>query len=257
MLDIVFLSGLDVYCIHTTPYANMNILIVEDEVPIALFVQRILKKVSVSNLIDTAQGFQEAFSKLFSDIFDVVIIDIDLGKEKRTGIDLCEIIRSRDKYIPIIILTGFHSLSYIEKSFLAGANDYITKPFRPRELELRVERWKKISNRKKVEQNMEYEELSYDIQKNEFFFKHEKLNLTKRNKELLLLFLKNPESMLSSQYIRAKFWGDSYDTQKSRNLRSNIHLLRNSLENKCGNWIHTTRGEGYILQKNFSKYNFS
>lgn len=227
----------------------MNVLVVEDEPQVALSIKKTLSGSSLINFVDVAHDFDSAFNKFYSDVFDVLLLDIFLGKDSLTGLDLCKKIREKNKTIPIIVITSLHSIKYLEKAFELGVNDYIRKPFNPVELGLRVERWMQMSENISIQKEMKYNELSYDFQTNQFYYDRKHISLTKKNKVLLRLFLENPGKLLSTSYIREKFWGDYATIPKSRNLRSNIQSLRNSLKKYCSGWIHTKRGEGYILKK--------
>lgn len=227
----------------------MNVLIIDDEVPVAKFIQKILNDVMPIHIIDMAHSFEEGYEKASSGIFDIILVDIDLQSGDLTGIDLCQAIRKSDPQIPLVMVTGFHDIAHLEKAFSTGVSDYITKPFKPKELQLRVKRWFQMSQKIEARQKISYKELSYDSDSNEVFFHDEKLLLTRKQKVLLLLFLEHPEQVLSAPYITEKFWGDYTHCGKSRNLRSNIQILREALQGYCDSWIQTVRGEGYMLQK--------
>jgi len=227
----------------------MNVLVVEDDPQVALSIKKTLAVNKLINFIDVAHDFNQAFNKIYSDVFDLLLLDVFLGKDSLTGLDLCAKIREKDKKIPIIIITSIGSIKYLEKAFKLGANDYIRKPFNSRELELRVERWMHLSKNFSIQKKMKYNELSYDFQTNQFYYDRKHVSLTKKNKVLLKLFMENPGKLLSCSYIKEKFWGDYPGITKSRNLRSNIQSLRNSLKPHCSEWIKTKRGEGYILKK--------
>jgi len=227
----------------------MNILIVEDDRRVAHFIHNILKNIPQLNLVEIAHTFEDGFQKVTCDIFDLALVDIDLGQKNLNGIDLCTTIRKNNEYMPLIMVTGFHDIDHLESAFAAGANDYISKPFHPKELILRVQRWFSLYCQGERKNALQYQELFYDQERNEFYYQNHKLHLTKKQKILLILFIKNPERLLSRQYIREKIWGDYPHIGKNRNLRSNIQILRNALEDFCADWIHTVRGEGYLLQK--------
>jgi DNA-binding response OmpR family regulator len=227
----------------------MNVLVVEDDKQVALSVKKTLSVNKLINFVDTANSFDQAFDKIYSDVFDLLLLDIFLGEDNLTGLDLCAKIREKNKKIPIIILTSINSIKYLEKAFKLGANDYIRKPFNSRELEIRIERWLQLSENFVIKKQLNYKELTYDFHTNKFYFNNKALKMTKKNKFLLRLFLKNPEKLLSSAYIKEKFWGDYPGIRKNRNLRSNIQCLRSSLSPYCADWLKTERGEGYILKK--------
>ena len=229
----------------------MNILIVEDEPEIASVIKNIFCNNSSSHFVDISYSFESAFTKIHSEIFDMILLDIDLGASSHSGLDLCKIIRKNNKDIPIIIITAITSITYLEKAFHMGVNDYIKKPFHPTELSMRVTRWQELfQNNIKQRKQIEYQQLCYTIANNEFYFNGKPITLTKRNKKILSVFIKSPETIISSEILIQKVWGDFINTMKERNIRSNIQLLRKALDTSCGKWIQTVRGEGYILIKN-------
>lgn len=227
----------------------MNVLIVEDEPLVAASIKNTLKKYATVNIMQVANSFENAKQQIKTNIFDIVLVDIFLGENKLSGLDLCEDIRKINKQIPIMIITGFQSVKYLEEAFNRGANDYMRKPFNAKELALRVTRWTKFSKLTVINPQLKYKNLTYDAGHHQFYFDQKPINLTKKNKTLLKLFIQTPEKLLKTTYIKEKFWGDYYDTRKQRNLRSNIQSLRESLEDICPNWIQTVRGEGYLLKK--------
>jgi DNA-binding response OmpR family regulator len=224
----------------------MNILIVEDEVLIARMIKKICQNIPAVNTLDIVLDYDAAIHKATSGIYDLFITDIFLGKEKYNGLNFCEKLRALNIETPIMIITSIYSLEYLEKAFSLGVNDYIMKPFHPKELELRIHRWLKGSV-SKSSTRVVYDNLSYDPNLHEFYFEDKKIELTKREKALLLIFLRHSEKLIPTHLMKEKFWGDM--SEKNRNIRSNIQSLRKSLGNSCANWIQTVRGEGYILKK--------
>lgn len=228
----------------------MNILIIEDDKIVAQSLSSILKKIDGANIVQQAHSFQEGFTKAMSDIFDIIIVDIHLGDGQPSGIELCKTIRKSNKEIPIIMVTALHSIGYLEKAFNEGANDYITKPFNIKELKIRTKRWMQFSHKFHVNSNIEYGELQYNPNNNTFALNELEIRLTKKEKALLLLFITQPEKILTPLYLQEKLWGD-YEEIKGRNIRSNIQKLREALKIKTNNKysIENIRGEGYLLKK--------
>jgi len=227
---------------------NMNILIVDDEKSVADALIKIIEKIPEANIVRAVQGFDEGLEKAMSDIFDVVIADIVLQGDHRDGIRLCREIKNRKPNMPVMVITGHHQSNFLEKAFENGVNDYVKKPFDKRELQLRTKRWTTFAKETSLKKTLTYKDISYDTNKNHFSICGEKINLSKQDKNLLLIFLKNPEKLLSHDFLQQKIWGD-YDLTKSRNVRSNVNQLRNHLPLAHRDWIQTVRGEGYILQK--------
>lgn len=227
----------------------MNILIIEDEAIIATSIKKLLKEISFVNIIDIAHSFEEGFQKATSNIFDIALVDIFLGQNQHNGFELCKIIRKENQEIPLIIITAYHSIRYIEKAFSIGVNDYITKPFNHKEVELRIKRWMMLSHKITTKTEIIYHSLIFKPQDNLFYFNNKPLYLSKKNKILLLIFLQKPEKILSHFYLKEKLWGDYLNCDKNRNVRSNVQLLKKAIPKECIDWIKNVRGEGYILKK--------
>lgn len=227
----------------------MNILIVEDEKPVAEALVALLKEIPNTNIVDTATTFEEGFQMASSNVFDIILIDVMLsGHCRQEGLRLCHLIRRRQKDIPIIIITGHHCSEVLERAFTNGANDYIKKPFDSRELQLRVQSWLTISRKMHVREKLQYGQLVYQPSEHEFYLAHDRLILTKKIKALLLIFLRQPEELLTREYIQAKLWGDR-DLTIDRNLRSNIQRLRRVFPKSLSLKIGTVWGQGYVLQE--------
>jgi len=228
----------------------MNILIVEDDVPTANFLRRLIRQIPIVNILQMAHTFEDGFDKALTGVFDLVLLDICLGKSEFCGIDLCRSIRKGNPNVFIVMVTAMKETKSLEEAFAVGANDYIAKPFRPKELQLRVQRYFMLQHQtERLYEEISYKELSFDPQKNEFTYQGERLSLSKKNKVLLLLLLKNKEQMISHQNIREKFWGDYPGSERGRNVRSNIHLLRKALPDPCCQWIRAVPGEGFIFEE--------
>lgn len=227
----------------------MKFLIIEDELTIAQSLKTRMSELEGVEEIHIAGTFEEALNKINSIFFDFYLVDIMLDRKEVDGLDLCGEIKVRNPQAPIVVMTTFHSIDYLRRAMEVGANDYVTKPFNIEELLIRINRWTSPLCKEVFRGDVAYNELRYDSKKRLFFFKEEMLPLTKKNHELLLLFMQKPEHVLTKEYLREKYWGDYANTRKSRNIRSTMQLLRQSLEGTCSDWLQTVRGEGYILKK--------
>lgn len=97
----------------------------------------------------------------------------------------------------------------IEDGFNSGANDYIIKPFRLKELEIRVMKWFKtyfLSIYFGNDEIIEYGDLKYNISENQFYYKNNSIKLTKKNKYILSILLSQPEKLLTNTYLIEKIW---------------------------------------------------
>lgn len=232
----------------------MNILIIEDDLFLWKKIKEIFEKKVLSNrikVISTLDSFLNEFSLI--DSYDIVLLDIILWINKlKNWIDILKIIRKKNNKIPIIIISSFNEFHRLEEAFENWANDYIIKPFRLKELEIRILKWFKqhfcwifftSSN------IIEYEHLVYDIIKNEFFYDNKVIKLSKKNKYLLSVFICYKEQLLKEKFLIDKIWWDVFFIIE-RNLRVNVMRLKESLkEHWIQDWIQNIRWEWYIFQK--------
>lgn len=227
----------------------MNILIVDDNQLIAQVVEKTFRKVPVVNIIDKAFTYNDAITKAASDMYNVIITDIDL-QDTHNGLDLCKKVRSENSEVILVVVTAFHSQEFIKTAFSLGVNDYITKPFQRDEMQMRVMRWwEYLKNQAQKKENIGYHDLEYVFKTNTFFFKKKKLKLAKRSKQLLLFFLERQEQIISHREIQNHLWGDFDKSLRKRNVPARIAFLKKSLAAYCPEWIQSIRGEGYVLQK--------
>lgn len=227
----------------------MKFLIVEDELAIAESIRARMSELEGVEEIHVVSSFDEALNKINSIFFDFYLVDIILDRKKVDGLDLCGEIKIRNPEAPIVVMTSMYSIDYLKRAMDIGVNDYVTKPFNIEELLIRINRWTAPLSREILRGDVAYNELSYDSKKKLFFFENNILPLTKKNRELLLLFMQKPEHILTQAYLKEKYWGDYANTRKSRNIRSTMQLLRKSLDGTCAEWLQTVRGTGYILKK--------
>lgn len=231
----------------------MNILIIEDDLFLARNLAKLFEKKLDVNRLKIISKFSE-FCREFPIInsYDIILVDILLGPlEKKSWLDMIALIREKNKKIPIIVISGYDDLSYLEKAFFLWASDYIIKPFRLNELEIRVQKWLSLYFYPDLScyDELNYFWLKYNFSKNEFSYEWKILKLSKKAKYLLLLFLSEPEILLDENYLVEKIWGDvSYIID--RNLRVSIFRLKNMLKPyNLDLWINNVRWEWYIIKK--------
>ncbi len=231
----------------------MNILIIEDDVFLAEKIGKIFASKVIANRIRIVHSFLEFLNELpIVSSYDIVLTDLQLSQDR---FDLCgyrviRAIREKSATMPIVVISGFADIDRLRVAFEYGASDYLVKPVRLRELELRVLNWFKnysLSNVAFSGHAHSYGHLKYDLDRNEFSFKNDPIPLTKGNKYILSLFLSNPEKLLRESFLVEKIWGDICPTV-NRNLRVSILRLKQSL---CpfgiDEWIQNVRGEGYVF----------
>lgn len=215
----------------------MKILIVEDEMMIADLIRIGLEKVGYQ--CECTFDGQEAADLLEVNRYDLILLDIMLPKIN--GYELIEYIK--EFQIPVIFITAKSRLEDKVKGLKAGADDYITKPFELAELTARVEsvlrRYQKGQEIIKLE-GLEINAVSRLVKRD-----GEEIELTMKELDLLLLFLRNRNIALFRDRIYEEVWGGEYDGE-SRTV--DIHVQR--IKKKLG-WegvIVSVRKIGYRLE---------
>ena len=160
----------------------------------------------------------------------------------KSGFDLIEQIRMNDPNVPVIFMSArdkeFDRIIGLEK----GSDDYITKPFSPKELVLRVNN---IIRRTYKEDNQRISVDGYEIDENQRFvyFRNEVIDLTTKEYELLMLFVKNRGTAFTREDILQKVWEENY-FGSDRVVDDTMRRLRRKMPNLT---IHTIYGFGYRL----------
>jgi len=222
----------------------MRILVVEDELSIQKMIAYDLEQVNfeVAQAMDGLSGYNFASSENF----DLVLLDVMLPK--MNGIDICKRLREEGNEVPIILLTALDDEFDKITGLNSGADDYITKPFSPRELVARIKavlRRQSHSNIPKAEVN--YMGLKLYPSKYKVYYNEELLDLTLKEFELLEYFIRNKGIGLSREQLLSNLWGFSYDGD-SRIVDVHVFKLREKLS-KTDITIKTIRGIGYLLEE--------
>ena len=170
--------------------------------------------------------------------FDVMVLDLIL--KRRRGEDILLEIRGSSIKTPVLILTAKRDLSDKEVCFERGADDYLTKPFEPKELLLRIHA---LAKRKVREKFVQVGGLKIDTHTRTVWTeKGELVNLSRRSWDLLYILLKNRGKLVTKDQILSYVWGDAIVGDDI--IRFYIKELRKVLTK---NAIKTVKGRGYIL----------
>ncbi len=178
------------------------------------------------------------------------LIILDLMLPDADGIEICKNLKSKDKYstIPIIMLTakGEETDKILGLEF--GADDYVTKPFSPRELVARVKAV--LRRHQKVNESGELNvggTLIIDTEKHEVTVEGDKIDLTSTEFRILKLFVSNKSKVFSRYDILDHLWGDE-KIVLDRTIDVHIKNLRDKL-GEAGQFIKNIRGIGYKLEE--------
>ena len=223
-----------------------NILIVDDEE----MIRKLIAKYAVfegHTVVEAADGM-EAVIRCREGGVDIVIIDIMMPE--LDGFSACREIR-KFSGVPIIMLSARGEEYDKINGFELGIDDYVVKPFSPKELMLRVDAvMKRYGNREKAEITPQNEVISFDggglrvdLTARIVFVEGRRVEMTPKEYDLFFYMLKNKNIALTREKLRCEVWGYDYFGD-DRTLDTHIKLLRRSL-GKYADYIVTLRGVGY------------
>lgn len=226
-----------------------KVLVVDDELHI-LELLRFNLEIGGHEVIDTQDG-REALDMIKNEKPDLVLLDWMLPRV--SGIDILTKIRSCEdtKNMAVIMITAKNVENDLIEGLDKGADDYITKPFSIQELMARVKtvlRRVQSSAQKISEEIIEHDGMKIDLQKYEVNLNGEKLDLSKKEFELLRLLLENKGKVLTRNFLLDQVWGYEYHGE-TRTVDVHIRYLRKKIEEVDKDWKHieTIRGVGYKL----------
>ncbi len=197
--------------------------------------------------VTVARDGQEAVSKFESGSFDLVLLDLMLPK--MSGLDVCRVIRSQSD-VPIIVVSAKGEEVDMVLMLEIGADDYVQKPYRLRELVARIRavlrRRERSTQVVESEEKIEIGPVKLDIEARRCFVKGEEIQLRRKEFALLQELLENPGRVLTRETLIDRIWGSDY-VGDTKTLDVHIKRLRNLIEDdpKAPLHISTVRGVGY------------
>ncbi|AIM15175.1 VanR-ABDEGLN family response regulator transcription factor [Neobacillus thermocopriae] len=227
-----------------------KILVVDDEHEIADLVELYLKNENYTVYkFYTAEEAMECIEKMD---LDLAILDIMLPGT--SGLAICQKIREKHTY-PIIMLTAKDSEIDKITGLTMGADDYITKPFRPLELVARVKaqlrRYKQYNGG--IEQNenvIVHSGIVINKDTHECFLNEKPLSLTPTEFAILRILCENKGKVVSSEQLFHEIWGDEYFSKSNNTITVHIRHLREKMKDRSDHpkYIKTVWGVGYKIE---------
>ena len=216
-----------------------HILVVDDDDGIRLLVKKYLNENNY--LVSTAKSAEDALDKIKIIEFDLIILDIMMpGK---SGL---EFIKENKKKLetPIILLTAKGEAEERIKGLEIGADDYLPKPFEPKELILRIQNIVKKTKKSDQKKIVDFENVKIDLNKQLIFKDDIEFKINNTEKEILEKMINNPGKTFSREEI-----GLLIDLDKERSIDVIITRLRKKIEldPKNPKFLQTIRGAGYVL----------
>lgn len=232
---------------------SQKILVVDDEQSIVTLLKYNLE--TVGYIVEVAYDGEEALKKVETEQPELIVLDVMLPK--KDGIEVCKTIRSDKNLVPILMLTAKDDEFDRVLGLELGADDYMTKPFSPREVVARV---KAILRRSQFVNEIEKEDVDDEdiiigsIRIRPEFFEvykeDELLELTPKEFELLLYLIERQGRVITREHMLNSVWNYEF-AGDSRIVDVHISHLRDKLEEnpKQPKLIKTVRGLGYKLER--------
>lgn len=225
--------------------AKDHILVVDDDVRISELVSRYLHEQNF--VVLTASCAEDAKQKLGSFEFDALIVDVMMPGQ--SGLEFTQALRDQNIDIPVLLLTALGEAEDRISGLESGADDYLPKPFEPRELVLRLKSILKRTQRSEGLPSGNYKmgDCTYDIQ-NEYFEKNgEPSSLTSAEHNLLKVFLGHEGEVLSRESLAQKA---GLGEGGERSIDVQITRLRRKIEEntRTPRFLKTVRGKGYVMR---------
>ncbi len=227
-----------------------KLMIVDDEVELRMLLAEYFRRLGFE--VTEKEDGLAALQTAATDRFDCFILDVSMPE--MTGVELLKKLRDRGVRTPALFLTAHDSLDDKVKGFEAGADDYLAKPFSPRELEYRVTallRRGDMSPATLDGDRMVIGDLVVDRRRHEVSLAGARVDLTPLEFQILDLLASEPGRAWSRNDLLDRVWSTEYEGY-SRNIDPHINRLRKKLENdpKHPHYVLTVRGVGYKLNEN-------
>ena len=224
----------------------MRILVVEDDKEIQELITYFLSKEGYE--VDQADDGLEGLRLLKEKQHNLVVLDLMLPNlDGKNFTKIVKGISSEYGDPAIIMLTAKTEIEDVLEGLEIGADDYMKKPFDPRELVLRVKRFFKEEKREEVKRKYEFLDLVIEDDKHRVFYKGEEIDFSKKEYDLLLLLVLNKNLVITREKILDKIWKSNYYTG-DRTVDVYISKLRDKLP-EISEYIKTIKGVGYKLEE--------
>ena len=219
----------------------MKIMLVEDNETIILGLEYLLSREGYQ--VVTAKDRKQALAGLEQGGLDLVVLDVALPDG--SGFDVCREVRAQG-HTPVIFLTAMDEERYVVKGLDMGADDYIVKPFRNREL---VSRIKSVLRRNgKGSTVLRCGEISLDTETGLVRKGYKNIVLTKLEYKILSVMMQYPGRLFTRDEILANIWDISGSFVNDNTLSVTMKRIREKIEDTDGSIIRTVRGMGYRLE---------
>ena len=231
---------------------GLRLLIVDDDTSMRLLLAGYLRGLGYE--VEEKESAEDALDAALSGAYDFFVFDVSMPPGM-SGLELLRRVRERGIATPAMFLTAHESVDDKVAGFQAGADDYLIKPFHPRELEVRVEALLRRAGRSAEPEEpasdkdrFEVGELVIDKRRHEVTLRGEAVELTPLELQILERLASEPGRAWSRNDLLDQVWSTEYEGYQ-RNVDPHINRLRQKIEDDPKNprYVLTVRGVGYKL----------
>ena len=218
-----------------------NILLLEDKESIIMGLKYSLEQEGFD--VETAKSVLDAKNKINEKEYSIYLLDITLPDGN--GFEICKLIKEKyDK--PVIFLTARDEETNVVYGLDMGADDYVTKPFRIRELISRINRILSRYEKNQSKSNiLKYQDIEINIDKCKVTKNNKEIIFTSLEYKILLLLFGNVGNLITRDQLLDKIWDIAGNFVNDNTLTVYIKRIREKLDDKDGKIIQTIRGIGY------------
>lgn len=222
----------------------MRVLIVEDEIRLAQTLRDLLEMERYT--VDISHDGENGLDNALSGIYDIVILDVMLPK--LDGFSVLRRLRQNKQTVPVLMLTARSELADRVEGLDCGADYYLTKPFEPKELLACIRALTRRQPELRLSNTLAFGDLQLDLDAVTLSCGEKSVRLSRREFDMMELFMQNKQSVLTKEHLLLKLWG--YESNAEDNnvevyisfLRKKLDYLRSSVR------IKTIRMVGYCLE---------
>lgn len=224
----------------------MDIFLLEDDEAIGIGLTYSLENEGYN--VTLAKSVKEAEKIIDEKEFSLYILDLTLPDE--SGYDVCKRIKAKGD-LPVIFLTAYDDEVNVIMGFELGADDYISKPFRVKELMLRIKSVMRRYSNETSDGIIKINNLKINTNEAKVYKNNEEIILTAMEYRLLLILLSNRGKVLSRTALLENIWDVAGDFVEDNTLTVYIKRLRDKIEEDPAKpeFIKTVRGLGYVIEK--------
>jgi DNA-binding response OmpR family regulator len=221
----------------------MKVLVVEDDRKVAGFIEQGLKEEGY--VVDVASDGEEA--TMLAHVYDYDIILLDVMLPKKNGFQVAAELRREGRHTPILMLTSREAVEDVVRGLDAGADDYLTKPFRFEELIARVRALHRRGGAERLEV-LRFGPFELDRLRHVAVVDGKKLDLTAKEFQLFEYFMLHPDEVIRRTTLLEKVWDMHFDPESNVVDVHVGNLRRKLLRHITDPRIETVRGVGFTLR---------